>query len=75
LHTLYQVQESYLKEEKCQKEVQSLNSLLRKLSHVQDAKVTLSNGYHVNKAITAIERLDLEVNSHNPEYSSFFLAT
>jgi hypothetical protein len=45
------------------------------LSHQQDLKVTYLNGFHVNYAITALERSNLENNCMNPDYDSFFKAT
>jgi hypothetical protein len=45
------------------------------LSHQSDLKVTYSNGFHVNFAITALDRLNLESSNFNQEYDSFFKAT
>ena len=38
-------------------------------------KITYKNGFHVNYAITALDRLNLEASCFNPEYDSFFKAT
>lgn len=73
--TLYQVLDQYLKEGKGQKEINYLNDILRMLTHAEDLKVTLHNGFHVNRSVTAIDRLDLEVNMKSPEYTQFFKAT
>lgn len=69
------MQDSYFKEQKGQKEVQFINELIQNLSHQQDLKMTYSNGFHVNRAITALDRLDLEAGCYNQEYDSFFKAT
>ena len=45
------------------------------MSHQQDVKVTYLNGFHVNQAITALDRIDLEGTCLCPEYDSFFKAT
>lgn len=45
------------------------------MSHHRDLKVTYLNGFHVNQAITAIDRINLEAGSLNRDYDSFFKAT
>jgi hypothetical protein len=37
-----------------QKEIQSINDLLGLFSHLDDNKVTYTNGYHVNLATTSV---------------------
>lgn len=69
------MQDCYFKEQKGQKEVQFINEVIQNLSRQQDLKVTYSNGFHVNRAITALNRLDLEAGCYNQEYDSFFKAT
>lgn len=75
LFILQQMQDNYFKEQKGQKEVQFINELIQNLSHQQDLKITYSNGFHVNRAITALDRLDLEAGCYKQEYDSFFKAT
>lgn len=67
--------DQFLKEGKGQREINYLNDILRALTHTDDLKVTLHNGFHVNRSVTAIDRLDLEVNMKSPEYTQFFKAT
>lgn len=45
------------------------------MSHQQDLKLTYLNGFHVNQAITALDRINLEATSIDVEYDSFFKAT
>lgn len=45
------------------------------MSHQQDLKVTYLNGFHVNYAITSLDRTNLESSAIDPDYDSFFKAT
>lgn len=58
-----------------QKEIQSINDLLNLFSHLDDTKVTYTNGYHVNLATTSIQRISLDENPHRQDFSQFFLAS
>jgi hypothetical protein len=49
--------------------------MLRHLSHQDDLKVTFSNGFHVNAAITATNRISLDENIYKQDYDNFFKAT
>lgn len=75
LFILYQMQENYFKEKKGQKEIQTINEVIQNLSHQQDLKVTFQNGFHVNYAITALDRLDIDASVFKQEYDSFFKLT
>lgn len=75
LYTLHQMQEHYFQEGQGQKEIHFINEVIQKLTQHRDIKVTYSNGFHVNRAVTAIDRVDLEASCHSPEYASFFQAT
>ena len=43
-------------------------------SHLDDTKVTYTNGYHVNLATTSMKRVSLDESVHRTDYSQFFLA-
>ena len=45
------------------------------MSHQSDLKVTYLNGFHVNYAITDLEKVNVDSSAHNPDYDSFFKAT
>ena len=45
---------------KGQKEILSINEMIYKLSHQNDMKITYNNGFHVNYAITSIDRVSVE---------------
>ena len=44
------------------------------LSHQEDQKVTYTNGFHVNHAVTCPERIPLDENVFRPDYENFFKA-
>lgn len=75
LYTLYQMQDKYYTDKKGQKEIHFINEVVQGLSHQQDLKVTYLNGFHVNYAITALDRLDIDANPYKQEYDSFFKVT
>jgi hypothetical protein len=75
LLALYTVRETKIKEGEAQKEILSINELLSIFSHIDDTKVTYSNGYHVNHATTCMSRISLDDNVHRPDYTNFFLAS
>jgi hypothetical protein len=52
-----------------------INEVIQGLSHQQDLKTTYLNGFHVNYAITALDRVNLESNALEPDFDSFFKAT
>jgi hypothetical protein len=58
-----------------QKEIQSINDLLNLFSHMDNTKVTYTNGYHVNLATTSMSRISLDESVHRCDYSQFFLAS
>lgn len=49
--------------------------MIQGLSHQQDLKPTYLNGFHVNYAITALDRVNLESSALEPDFDSFFKAT
>jgi hypothetical protein len=51
-----------------------INNVLVSLSHMNDLKVTYTNGFHVNSAITAVDRIFLDENSSWRDDSSFMRA-
>lgn len=69
---LNEIQDSFLKDGKGQKEILFINETIRELSRVQDIKITYTNGFHVNHAIISLNRIDLESSPSNPDYWSFF---
>lgn len=75
LFALYTVRQNYAVNGEAEKEVNALNDLLHLIGHTDDAKVTYSNGYHVNQATTMMSRISLDDHVHRPDYSNFFLAT
>lgn len=75
LYILYQMQDNYFKEKKGQKEIQVINEVIQNLSHQRDLKVTFMNGFHVNYAVTALERINVDSNVFNQDYDNFLKAT
>lgn len=75
IHTLHQCLDQFLREENAQKEINHVCELLRHLTNTEDVKVTLSNGFHVNRSVSSIDRLDLEGPIMTPEYSQYFKAS
>jgi hypothetical protein len=58
-----------------QKEIDWLRRTLSHLSHQDDLKVTFTNGYHVNAAVTATQRVLIDESCYQPDYNNFFKAT
>ena len=54
------MQDNYFKDRKGQKEILSINEMIYKHSHHNDMKITYNNGFHVNYAITSIDRVSVE---------------
>lgn len=75
LNILYQMQDNYYKDKKGQKEILFLNEAIQHLSHQQDLKVTFDNGFHVNYALTAKERVLIDADIFQQDYDNFFKAT
>ena len=75
LTILLQMQDKYLKDKTGQKEIISINNLIQKLSHYSDIKTTFDNGFHVNKSITALNKINLDKNAIELDYDAFFKAT
>lgn len=38
-------------------------------------KITYTNGFHINLAVTSINRITLDENMYRPDYVNFFKAT
>ena len=47
---------------------------MRLLTHRDDEKVTYTNGFHVNHAVTSTNRMSLDENPFRPDYDNFFKA-
>lgn len=58
-----------------QKELQSINEVINLFQRTDEFKVTYSNGFHVNTAVTSTNKLSLLNNVYRPDYNSFFCAT
>lgn len=56
------------------KEMHQVRDMLNQLAHQDDAKVTYTNGFHVNHAVTATHRIALDENCARPDYDNFFKA-
>jgi hypothetical protein len=56
------------------KEVQYINDAITKLSHIDDVKVTYTNGFHVNTALTKSDRINVDENCLMQDYDNFFRA-
>lgn len=54
------------------KEMHEINGLLKVLSHTDDTKITYTNGFHVNSAITKLQNVSLQFNATRPDYPNFF---
>ena len=71
---LMQIQDTHSEKGTALKEMSQLKELLRVLTHRDDEKVTYSNGFHVNHAVTASRRISLDENVYRPDYDNFFKA-
>ena len=56
------------------KEMNQVKDVMRLMTHRDDQKVTYTNGFHVNHAITATNRICLDENTFRPDYDNFFKA-
>jgi len=56
----------------CQKEMHEIRHTISLLTHQDDSKVTFTNGFHVNQAITKTSRISLDENCFKPDFSNFF---
>jgi hypothetical protein len=45
-----------------------INETIRNLSHIDDIKVTYSNGFHVSTAITKTLKINVNENCFNVNY-------
>ena len=54
------------------KEMHQIRELMRKLCHRDDEKVSYTNGFHVNHAITSTGRISLDESLYRPDYDNFF---
>jgi hypothetical protein len=48
---------------------------MQNLAHQRDLKVTYANGFHVNYAVTALARVNVDHNVYCSDYDNFFKAT
>jgi hypothetical protein len=69
------VRDDYCKKGIAAKEMQNINDLIKTLSHVDDTKITYTNGFHVNHAAISFQRINLDENPTRPDYINFFKAT
>jgi len=53
LQQLVNTQETLLREKRGQEAIYALHDIIMQLSHQKDLKVTFSNGFHVNTAVTS----------------------
>ena len=56
------------------KEMSQVREVIRALTHRDDEKVTYTNGFHVNHAVTTSSRISLDENVYRPDYDNFFKA-
>lgn len=56
------------------KEMAQVREVTRVLTHRDDEKVTYTNGFHVNHAVTVSSRISLDENVYRPDYDNFFKA-
>lgn len=75
MNILYQMQDNYFKEKKGAKEIAFINEAILALSHQQDLKVTFHNGFHVNYALTAKQRVPIDSSVYHQDYDNFFRAS
>ena len=54
------------------KEIIEVKDVLRHLSQRSDEKVTYTNGFHVNQAVTGLEKVYIDENQFSPDYDNFF---
>ena len=54
------------------KEIAEIKEVLRRLSHRSDEKVTYTNGFHVNQAVTSTDKVYIDENHFSPDYDNFF---
>ena len=54
------------------KEMSNVREVVRLMSHQDDQKVTYTNGFHVNQAVTSTARISLEETPYRPDYDNFF---
>ena len=59
-------------EGKAPKEMSNVREVIRLMSHMDDQKVTYTNGFHVNQAVTSLNRISLDENPFRPDYDNFF---
>lgn len=46
---------------------------MKVLTHCDDQKVTYTNGFHINLAVTSISKINMEETTYRPDYDSFFM--
>ena len=56
------------------KEMHQIREVTRLISHQDDQKVTYTNGFHVNQAVTVTSRIALDESPFRPDYDNFFKA-
>lgn len=49
-----------------------MSQILAKLSHLDESKVTYTNGFHVNTALTGTSSIWIDENSSQRDYSNIF---
>jgi len=75
LLALYNIQDLHGVAGTCQKEMIEVRNALKLLTHQEDMKITYTNGFHINLAVTSINRITLDENMYRPDYVNFFKAT
>lgn len=56
----------------CQKEMHEIRHTINLITHQDDSKVTYTNGFHVNQAVTKTSRISLDENCFRPDFTNFF---
>jgi hypothetical protein len=59
----------------CQKEMHEIRHAIKLLTHQEDTKITFTNGFHINTAVTATSRISLDENCYRPDYNNFYKCT
>ena len=54
------------------KELYQIKDLLKSMTHQTDQKITYTNGFHVNQAVTSAHKIDLAESPYRPGYDNFF---
>jgi hypothetical protein len=56
------------------KEILFINDTFKNLSHLDDMKITYTNGFHVNTALTKTSRLRIDENFYSQDFDQWVRA-